>query len=77
MEAIITKYHGPKASGAGATISASVKGGERLSIPYPYDLKTGYNSHKRAARLLADKLGWRGEIVGGDIKGGYAWVFVK
>lgn len=79
MEAIITKYHGPKASGKGATICAHVVGGERVSISYPSELKMGYDAHKKAAEVLAHKLGWYTEhykLEGGEIAGGYAFILV-
>lgn len=75
VEAIITKYVGPT-DRKGSRISAKVKGGERIMVPYRSDIDS-YANHLHAATLLRDKLQWSGPLVGGDIAGGYAFVIVK
>lgn len=74
MKAIVTKYHGP-GNTRGSRISASDEDGNLVSIPYPYDL-SGEAVYRAAADALCAKMGWTGEMVGGGIKGGYAFVFV-
>ena len=73
-QAIITKYHGP-GNVRGARISATTASGIRHTIGYPHELSTS-EGHHRAAQELADKLGWRGTLIGGGMKEGFCWVLV-
>jgi hypothetical protein len=41
-----------------------------------YTLNSDSN-HERAAVALADKMGWKGNLAGGALKHGYAFVFVS
>ena len=75
MKAIETKYHGPTNT-RGARISASDGDGNRISIPYPYEL-SGEAVHRKAAERLCDKMQWSGALVGGATKRGYTFVFVE
>jgi hypothetical protein len=75
MKAIITKYHGPTNT-RGSRITASDEDGNRVTIPYPYDL-SGEAVHRKAAEALCDKMGWHGELADGSIKGGYVFVFTN
>jgi hypothetical protein len=70
--AICTKYHGPTDS-RGAIITASTESGRRASIPYPHELNTDA-AHEKAAKALMTKMGWRGRLLCGGIKGGYCCV---
>lgn len=74
MQTITTKYVSPTAT-SGAKIRATSTGGDKVTVPYNYnDEKLG---HVEAAQKLKDKLGWKGEMVGGNIKDGYVFVFVN
>ena len=73
MKAITPKYKGAKNS-RGAKIVATDSDNNRISISYPYEL-SGECVHQKAAEALRDKMGWKGKLIGGAIKGGYAFVF--
>lgn len=57
-------------------MSATDCDGNKVSIPYPHEL-SGQDVHMAAARALLDKMQWKGELVGGGMKNGYAFVFVN
>lgn len=73
MKAILTKYKGPTNT-RGARIIADDGDRNRLTIPYPHELNHE-DGHRKAAEGLRDKMGWKGRLIGGGIKGGMAWVF--
>lgn len=73
MKAIVTRYKGPT-NYRGARIIADDGDGNRLTISYPYEL-SGEAVHRKAAEALRDKMGWRGELLGGGTRTGYAFVF--
>ena len=73
MKTIVTKYYGPT-DRKGSRIIASDKDGNRVTIPYPYELNRE-DVHRKAAQALCDKLGWSGSLVGGSLKEGYVFVF--
>lgn len=75
MKAIKTTYKGP-GNVRGSHIIASDEDGNRVSISYPYEL-SGEAVHKKAAQALCDKMKWSGEMIGGSLKNGYAFVFVS
>ena len=77
MKAISTKYHGPT-NARGSRISAYDVDGNRVSIPYPYEL-SGEAVHRAAAVRLCEKVGWPGAdtLAGGAVKAGYVFVFVE
>lgn len=58
MKAIVTKYHGPTNT-RGSRITASDEDGNRVSIPYPYEL-SGEDVHRKAAEALCEKMNWGG-----------------
>ena len=74
MKAIVTKYHGPTDC-KGARISADDGDGNRVYLPYPYKL-SGEAVHRAAADALCKKMGWKGDLVGGATRSGYAFVFM-
>ena len=74
-KAIITKYHGPTNS-RGSRISADDSDGNRVYVSYRHNLNSDEN-HCAAARALADKMNWKGNLAGGGIKNGVAFVFVS
>ena len=73
MQAIVTKYLGPTDS-RGSRIKATAANGESVTVPYGFS-GDEYSRHERAAKALMQKLEWDGEIIGGSLRDGYAWVF--
>ena len=73
MKAITTKYKGPTDT-RGSRIYASDADGNRVSIPYPYEL-SGEAVHLEAAKALCRKMSWPADLLGGAVKGGYTFVF--
>ena len=45
-----------------------------LTVPYPYELGPGLESHRPAAMALAERLGWFGTWFGGAMADGYVFV---
>ena len=69
-QAIRTRYHAATAH-FGPRISASVRSGTRLYIPSP----TGQTEdHKRAATLLAARMGWATELTPGQFGRDIYWL---
>ena len=65
---IQVKYLSPTTS-AGARLKAFVSTkGERMVMPWDYALKND-ESYCLAARNLAEKLNWKGKLVGGFVDG--------
>lgn len=74
-QAIVTKYIGPT-NYRGARIKATASAGS-ITVPYAYELEI-QAAHRAAARALADKFGWAGDMVGGGLaQGGYCFVFTE
>jgi hypothetical protein len=73
MKAIRTKYVGPT-NFKGSRIIASDSDGNRVTIPYPSELKSEH-AHAEAAVKLCVKMGWKGELVGGVYGDSMYWVF--
>lgn len=73
MKAIKTTYHGPTNT-RGSRISATDEDGNRVSIPYPYEL-IGMDAHAQAALALCEKMEWDWPIIGGGLKNNYVFVF--
>lgn len=73
MIAIMTKYIGPT-NYRGSRIKAYTCNGHTLTISYDYGL-SDEERHKQAAEQLRDKQNWKGELIGGGTKDGYAFVF--
>lgn len=71
-QAIVTKYIGPT-NHRGARIKATASAGS-ITVPYAYELEI-QAAHEAAARALADKFGWVGNMVGGGTLDGYCFVF--
>ena len=74
MKAIRTKYHAPTDT-RGSRITASDEDGNRVSIPYPYEL-SGEAVHRKAADRLCEKMNWTGQLAGGALKNGYVFVWL-
>lgn len=75
MQAIVTKYHGPS-NVKGSRYSATNPDGKRVILSTDYSLSSERN-HIRAAVALRDKMGWKGELIGGATKDGYCFVFAN
>jgi hypothetical protein len=73
MKAILTKYHGP-GNVKGSRISAFDLDGNRATVSLDHALDSDDN-HRRAALALCEKMDWAGVLVGGAIRGGYAFTF--
>ena len=73
MKAILTKYHGAT-DHKGSRISASDEDGNKITIPYPYEL-SGEECHRAAAEALCAKMQWAGDMVCGSLKNNYVFVF--
>jgi len=81
MQTIITKYLGPtnyRGSRIKAMQSARGFNSERpysITRSWDYSLETNQN-HMEVAKEFADKMGWKGDWIGGslDSNGGYVFV---
>jgi hypothetical protein len=73
MQAIETKYF---AAGnvRGSRIKATSWSGLSLTQGLTHET-TIEQEHRRVAQALADKLQWKGELIGGALKRGYVFVF--
>ena len=74
MKAITTKCHGPT-NHKGSRISADDMDGNRVYIPYPYELDS-QDAHFQAAKALCKKMDWSGKLVAGAIQDGYVFVWM-
>lgn len=74
MKTIQTKYFGPT-SYRGSRIKAFDCDNNSITISYPYEL-SGEDVHRKAAETLRDKMGWKGELLGGSLRDGYVFVFM-
>jgi hypothetical protein len=72
VKAITTKFHGPTST-HGPRISATDNDGNRATIPYDYG--ADLLGHLQAVKTLCKKMGWKGQLVQGAIKGGLVWVW--
>lgn len=75
MKAIRTRFHGAT-NFTGSRISASDEGGNRVTIPYPHEFGPGEGAHRKAAEALCAKMHWTGEMIGGSLHDGYAFVWL-
>ncbi len=71
--AITTKYLGPT-NHRGSRIKANSQAGS-ITLPRDYSLNVSDN-HAKAARALAEKLGWSGEWHGGATANDAGYTFV-
>jgi hypothetical protein len=72
-QAIVTKYFGPT-NHRGSRVRATAHSGSLMMI-WDDSLSSDAN-HDRAARQLADKFNWRGDLIAGGLPGGDANVYV-
>jgi hypothetical protein len=75
QQAIVTKYQQPTDT-RGAAIVATAAMGERVRMPLDHSLDA-VDNHYAAALKLKHKLDWKGELLGGSLKDGYAWVLTS
>ena len=74
MKAIETHYLGPT-DRKGSRLVASDGDGNRVTIPYPSDLDPEA-AHLKAALALKLKMDWKGRLMQGSTRTGYAFIFV-
>lgn len=74
MIAIMTKYIGATNTKPSRIKAYTSNKGQSITMPFEYDVD-GMELYKRAAIALRDKMGWKGELIGGGTKDGYAFVF--
>ncbi len=73
MQAIRTVYLGPT-NNRGSRIKATCAAGS-VTVPYDYGAEC---KHTVAAQALLDKMGWKGDMVGGCLPdGSHAFVFTR
>lgn len=77
MQVIETRYHGATNSRP-ARIIATPSGNSVTQAVISRDSASDDDNiaHGEAARVLAGKMGWRGEMIGGHTRDGMVWVFV-
>ena len=73
--AIITTFHGPT-NFSGSRITASAGRGRTITVPYQHE-KNVDQAHAYAAEALCKKMGWTGNLIGGGMEKGMAWVFTS
>lgn len=75
MQTIETRFHGPTNT-KGSRYSARNADGKSVILSTDFALNSDEN-HARAAIALCEKMGWDGQLIGGQTKAGrYTFVFV-
>lgn len=72
-QAIVTKYLGPT-NFRGSRVKATCDAGS-ITLGWDHSLNSEDN-HTRAAQALADKLGWKGTMIGGGLPAGNGNAYV-
>lgn len=75
-QTIATRFAGQTDHREARVIATPSGGAPSLTVPWDSSLDIGDN-HIRAAKALRDRLGWRGEYVGGATKDGFVFVDVS
>lgn len=75
MIAIETRYLGPTNT-RGSRIKATANG-YSVTVPYPYNKRTGAEAHSVAALALCRKVGWADDLIAGSTDRGYVFVFAQ
>lgn len=75
FRAIRTRYLRPT-NRRGTRVKAHDDHGNSVTIDYDYDLPRD-EVYVKACRLLCEKMGWTGRLVGGATDPGYVFVFVE
>ncbi|NDY84426.1 hypothetical protein G3I67_14430 [Orrella sp. NBD-18] len=73
MQTITTKYLGPT-NYRGSRIKASTTTGIHITRPFNH-VHSGVMVHAVVAMELAKSLGWQGQMIAGDTRTGYVFVF--
>ena len=78
MKAIKTKYLGP-GNVRGSRVKATTgEKGQTVILSWDNRLSGTESNHAAAARALANKFGWTGELIGGGFPdGSMVWVFAQ
>ena len=63
-QAIVTRYYGPTDHRGSRVIARACAGS--ATVPWDHALDCEAN-HTAAAQALADKLGWKGKLIGGGL----------
>lgn len=74
FKAIMTRYIGPTDL-KGSRVKAFDSDGQSVTIGYDSSLSSS-QAHAKAAEALCRKMGWKGTLVSGGVKGGEVFVFV-
>ena len=74
-KAILTKYL-PATNTKPSRVKAYDCDGNSITVPYTYDDLYGNQAYINAANALKNKMGWKGELIGGHTKDGMAFVFM-
>lgn len=69
MKAIQTRIY-PATDFKGCRVTAWTKGGNRITIPYQYELTDSAANQLQAALDLCIKLEWQGDLQGGTLPNG-------
>lgn len=72
-QSIVTKYRGPTNSRGSRVVASAQVGRVVVAWDHALDVET---NHRRAARALAAKFGWKGRMVGGSLPDGTGNAFV-
>lgn len=76
MQVIETIYHGVTNTRPARITAAQSGGPTKATISRDGAPGDDNEAHAMAARALAQKLNWRGEMVGGHTRDGMVWVFL-
>ena len=77
MKAITVRFYGPSYS-KGSRYRAFDMDGNQVTIAADHSLSwTNGERYEQAAKALCEKMGWPGQLVGGAIKDGWVFVFVR
>ena len=77
MKAIRTKYYGPGNVRGSRIKATSGEHGQTVIQSYDDSLNSS-QAHAKVARALCDKMGWKGELIGGGFPDGtMVWVFAQ
>ena len=77
MKAIRTRFTGPTTRYPEGRLIASDEDGNRVAIAFNQCAGSRQAAHFEAARALADRMQWHGQLAGGALRGGYVWVWVE
>ena len=76
MQTITTKYLAPTNHNGSRFKATHTGNATSVTIPYDYSMSADAN-HTRVAFMLAEKLNWEGDYIGGHTKDGMVFVNAK